>query len=60
MTKPVCDGSCKVHYGQVRRVRVVAVSGHDWGEFDYCKVAIDEDTQRRNMIVTLIPPLAND
>lgn len=46
-----CDGACESHVGEVVTVHVETVSGYDWGEFDYCESAIEED-RRRGLIVT--------
>ncbi len=40
-----CEGSCEEHRGEVVRVRVTD-TGKDWGEFDYCEAAIEEDKRR--------------
>lgn len=46
-----CDGSCEVHQGEVKAVRIFdASSGFDWGYFAYCEVAIKED-EDRGMVV---------
>ena len=45
--RPICDGGCRIHIGRIRTVTVVDKdSGRDWGEFNYCQEAIDEDTKR--------------
>ncbi len=49
---PECDGACEEHIGDVRRVHVQINTGHDWGEFNYCEAAIDED-RARGLIVAL-------
>lgn len=51
--KPVCcDGSCEEHRGPVQQVHVVnPTTGTDWGIFNYCQTAIEEDT-KRGLIVT--------
>ena len=43
--KLICDGSCEEHTGIVRRVNV-SDKGFDWGEFNYCETAIQEDINR--------------
>lgn len=40
-----CEGSCEEHRGEVVRVKVTD-TGKDWGEFDYCQEAIEEDKRR--------------
>ncbi len=47
-----CEGSCEEHRGQVVRVKVTDI-GKDWGEFDYCEEAIEED-ERRGLDVKII------
>jgi len=39
----------------VRTVHVVRPGGTDWGQFDYCQNAIDED-RRRGFTVTEVEP----
>ena len=49
-----CDGSCKVHRGQVVRVEVRDIrNGKDWGLFHYCEEAIEED-RRRGLDVSIL------
>ncbi len=44
---PTCQGSCEHHSDDVFRVRVRHLrTGHDWGEFWYCRAAIEEDRRR--------------
>jgi len=43
-----CDGACEEHTGEVKVVNV-----HNWGNFNYCESAIEEDTHR-GLIVTVI------
>jgi hypothetical protein len=45
-TEKFCEGSCEKHIGEVRRVHVYGKNGYDWGEFDYCDTAINEDINR--------------
>ena len=43
-----CEGACKEHQGEVRRVEVKC-QGHPegtWGVFRYCDEAIEEDKRR--------------
>ena len=40
-----CDGACEKHVGRVVVVGVVSESGKDWGEFNYCQQAIQDDTE---------------
>lgn len=47
-----CEGSCEEHKGDVKRVHVWYGS-KDWGEFDYCDQAIEED-ERRGMQIELV------
>lgn len=46
-----CEGACESHVGEVITVHVETAGGYDWGEFDYCKLAIEED-RHRGLIVT--------
>lgn len=39
----ICEGECEEHGEEVQRVHVYHVK-KDWGEFDYCPAAIDQDT----------------
>lgn len=41
----ICQGSCDPHEGAVRTVRVVHPN-HDWGDFQYCDTAVEEDRSR--------------
>jgi len=38
-----CEGTCKVHQGEVKKVNVIGLDGYDWGYFSYCATAIEED-----------------
>jgi len=43
----VCEGSCAEHRGPVTTVHVVHTeTGHDWGNFEYCDAAKEEDRLR--------------
>lgn len=44
-----CDGSCGEHVGAIRKVRVW-YGCFDWGYFNYCQAAVEED-ERRGLIV---------
>jgi len=47
-----CDGSCEKHEEDVITVNIVdKETGRDWGEFNYCSVAVTED-ERRGFILT--------
>jgi len=49
-----CEGSCEAHVGEVKRYHVTHIpSQHDWGYFFYCDAAVKEDTENREMKVTL-------
>jgi hypothetical protein len=60
MTKKLlCEGACSNYvngcHGIVKRVRVkdkMLSPSHDWGLFNYCDEAIDEDI-RRGLTVTI-------
>jgi hypothetical protein len=40
----LCDGDCPEHQGEVRKVNVTHPDPfYDWGEFNYCEVAIEKD-----------------
>ena len=45
-----CEGDCiethGEHSGDVQHVHVVASDGYDWGDFWYCRNAIEEDSRR--------------
>jgi hypothetical protein len=42
-----CEGSCEQHHGEVVSVRVIDKdTGQDWGLFNYCEEAIQEDLRR--------------
>jgi hypothetical protein len=39
-----CEGNCTVHRGTIKRVEVHDIrNGRDWGLFDYCDEAIEDD-----------------
>lgn len=39
-----CDGACENHIGDVIAVNVVdQKDGRDWGDYNYCEAAIEED-----------------
>lgn len=43
----MCEGGCKTHYGEVKKVRVIDESiNKDWGTLSYCESAIAEDINR--------------
>ena len=46
MKSSECDGACKEHVGQIKRVHVIDPRGYDWGEFFYCENAIKIDRER--------------
>jgi len=48
----LCDGSCEIHIGSVRKVNVSAF-GFDWGSFYYCEAAINEDINRGLRVKTI-------
>jgi hypothetical protein len=42
-----CEGACSsqgICEGDVKRVSVESSDGKKWGEWDYCKIAIEVDT----------------
>ncbi len=42
-----CEGDCENHEGEVRQVHVIDKKTlHDWGLFEYCDSAINEDRGR--------------
>lgn len=48
----MCDGSCTTHAENVRTVHVWYGS-HDWGLFNYCDHAIQED-ESRGMTIEIV------
>ena len=50
----LCQGVCKAHRGVVHRCEVRDIRhGKDWGMFDYCDEAIEED-RRRGLDVSIL------
>ena len=43
--KTKCEGSCKEHKGEVKKVHVKSYTVK-WGSFYYCDEAIEEDKRR--------------
>ena len=55
-----CEGTCEEHSGDVRRYRVVAASGFDWGFMDYCDVAASEDVERGFAVELIEEPAVSE
>ena len=53
-----CEGNCDNHYGKIQRVHV-SDNGKDWGHYNYCQVAINED-KSRGLQVELIKETQNE
>ncbi len=50
-----CDRNCQKHKGSVKKVKVYSpLSDTNWGEFNYCDVAIKSDRDAGFRVVEII------